>query len=324
MEKLVSIIVPVHKYLDHFIRCLDSLSVQTYKNYEVIIVCSKRSLKDVEILSNKYYMKTKIILATEGDGPSFYRNLGIDESSGEYIVFVDSDDNVEENYLSKLVEGMRDGSLLSICNYNAVDFNNHYLYKSDINSKEHTVLDCLSHIFGVNEKQYNGFVWNKMFVAKQIKDNDIRFDERISLNEDRLFVVDYLLSLNEQDKVSYTPDELIHYLRHGESITYRLEMGTLEKHKAASEILAFYECEKKLTDYKWIRESLADESVERSIRLLRTFEKRTDDSKKIASYLKKIRKKYRYLFTAKRKLQIFIYEKYILRTIYLKLKRKNY
>ena len=98
-----SIIVPVFNRPDEVGEFLDSLSRQTVKDFEVVIVedGSQRPCKDVcdgftGKLDIKYFMK-------ENSGPGQSRNYGAERASGDYITFVDSDDTVQVNTYNRLI-----------------------------------------------------------------------------------------------------------------------------------------------------------------------------------------------------------------------------
>ena len=97
---LISIIVPVYNVKNYLEQCLNSLANQTYKNIEVLLVndgstdgsdkiCEKYSLKDSRF---KKFDKPN-------SGPADARNLGIKNSHGKYIAFVDSDDYVDHGFI---------------------------------------------------------------------------------------------------------------------------------------------------------------------------------------------------------------------------------
>jgi glycosyltransferase involved in cell wall biosynthesis len=101
----LSIIVPVYnaeKFLD---KCLESLKNQTIKDIEIILVNDGSTDNSLEIC-NKYAQNDSRIkvLTQKNSGQSKARNVGIDNSNGEYIAFTDSDDWVDLDYYGKLVE----------------------------------------------------------------------------------------------------------------------------------------------------------------------------------------------------------------------------
>lgn len=90
---LVSIIIPTYNRSKELVRCLDSISQQSYKNYEVI-VCDDGSTDDTKKVVEKYRDKMNIIYLYQNNsgGPAKPRNLGIKNAKGFYISFLDSDD----------------------------------------------------------------------------------------------------------------------------------------------------------------------------------------------------------------------------------------
>lgn len=99
MEKpKFSIIVPVYNTEKYLKRCLDSIRKQTFKNYEVIIVNDGSTDNSSDIIS-KYPFK---IINQKNQGLSMARNNGVKESSGEYLIFLDSDDYIEKDLLREI------------------------------------------------------------------------------------------------------------------------------------------------------------------------------------------------------------------------------
>lgn len=108
-EPLVSVIIPVYnveKYLDY---CLKSVFLQIYRKMEIILVDDGSTDSSGEMCD--YYRslddRIKVIHKTNG-GLSSARNIGIKESSGEYITFLDSDDYIRKDFVKKLMDIMID------------------------------------------------------------------------------------------------------------------------------------------------------------------------------------------------------------------------
>lgn len=95
---LISIVVPVYKVEKYLERCVDSLIKQTYKNYEIILV-DDGSPDNCPQMCDEYAKKYNRInvVHKENGGLSDARNAGVKEAKGEYILFVDSDDWIEES-----------------------------------------------------------------------------------------------------------------------------------------------------------------------------------------------------------------------------------
>lgn len=100
-----SIVIPCYNSSSTIIRALDSLSHQNFDNYEVIVVDDCSTDNTVEII-NRYiadgHNNVKLLSNDINMGPGASRNKALDNVSGEYIAFIDSDDYVSENYFEKL------------------------------------------------------------------------------------------------------------------------------------------------------------------------------------------------------------------------------
>lgn len=99
----ISVIVPVYNSSDYIGRCIDSVLNQTYNNFELILVDDGSIDNSLSILK-EYEIKDKRIkvFTQKNSGPGVARNLGIAKATGDYIVFVDSDDYIDEEYFDLL------------------------------------------------------------------------------------------------------------------------------------------------------------------------------------------------------------------------------
>ncbi|MBR3040672.1 MAG: glycosyltransferase family 2 protein [Lachnospiraceae bacterium] len=104
MNSLVSVIVPVYNSSSYLNRCVDSLLAQTYTNVEIILVDDGSKDNSYEMCC-AYAENDKRVKAfhKENGGSSSARNLGIDNASGDYVAFCDSDDYVERDMYEVLV-----------------------------------------------------------------------------------------------------------------------------------------------------------------------------------------------------------------------------
>ena len=113
---MVSVIIPVYNAEDYLSRCLDSLLVQRYPDFEVILVDDgsvDRSLdicKDYVAQDSRFYA-----IHQKNQGVSAARNAGIDAATGEYIAFVDADDYVLPDYLAHLVNASQVNNADIVC-----------------------------------------------------------------------------------------------------------------------------------------------------------------------------------------------------------------
>lgn len=116
----MTIIVPVYKVEKYLRRCLDSLVNQTYKNLEIILV-DDGSPDNSGAICDEYVQKDSRIsvIHKENGGLSSARNAGLEICNGVYVLFVDSDDWVENNYVEAMLEYKTENNVVC-CGYNAV------------------------------------------------------------------------------------------------------------------------------------------------------------------------------------------------------------
>lgn len=104
-SKLVSVIIPVYNVERYLKKCIDSILNQTYKNLEIILVDDGSTDCSSKICDEYAKNDTRILVIHKvNGGQSEARNIGISESKGEYIFFVDSDDYIEYNAIETMLE----------------------------------------------------------------------------------------------------------------------------------------------------------------------------------------------------------------------------
>lgn len=97
-----SIIVPVYNTEKYLKRCLDSISKQSFTDYEVIIINDGSTDNSSNIISKYPYE----VINQENQGLSMARNNGVKVSSGDYLIFLDSDDYIEKDLLKEINESL--------------------------------------------------------------------------------------------------------------------------------------------------------------------------------------------------------------------------
>lgn len=97
-----SIIVPVYNTEKYLKRCLDSISKQSFTDYEVIIINDGSTDNSSNIISKYSYE----VINQENQGLSMARNNGVKVSSGDYLIFLDSDDYIEKDLLKEINESL--------------------------------------------------------------------------------------------------------------------------------------------------------------------------------------------------------------------------
>jgi|LSQX01.3.fsa_nt_gb glycosyltransferase involved in cell wall biosynthesis len=199
-EGLISIVIPMYNSANYIEQLLDSISNQTYKNFEIIIVDDGSTDNSVNIV-NKYLSESCIkycITKQKNNGPSSARNTGIGLSSGEYIVFVDSDDVLHPDYLAELFAAVHlSNTEFAFClsdkfyDLSKIKFDLSPLNKKDI--KYYRPDDLAFKIAIVSKKVGNcTCIYKKTLVDKY----KIKYLTKYKYGEDIEFLVKYLSFVN--------------------------------------------------------------------------------------------------------------------------------
>ena len=229
----LSIIVPVYNVEKYVNRCIDSILNQDYKNIELILVDDGSTDKSGQICDSYRYDSRVKVFHQENYGVSTARNLGIDVTNGDYLLFLDADDWLTDNALSKIVYNSNDADLVMYGAYNYIELeNNSYKLtkRVDFSGKNHPypVRDKYKEIF-----EKSGVLWNKLIKREII--SDLRFDINLRYGEDVLFLCKVL----DNVKSAYIiPEEFYYYYnnRSGNVVSARIDARSLELIEGAKEI----------------------------------------------------------------------------------------
>lgn len=191
MNNKISVIVPVYNAEKGLNICLDSLKKQTYKNFEVILINDGSTDKSGDIcdIYTKKDDRFKVV-HSKNSGVSSARNKGLDICTGDYIIFVDSDDEVKNNMLEEMLYYLLQSEADVIIT--GITFVKDGKKVKDMLPPKHGRfdLDIWEYICKDNSGMF-GYVSNKMYKSYIIKGNQIRFDEDKKIQED----LDFALSV---------------------------------------------------------------------------------------------------------------------------------
>lgn len=211
----ISVIVPIYNSEKHIKKCLDSIVNQSYKNIEIILV-NDGSIDKSEEICKEYADNDKRIkyIFQLNNGVSSARNNGITNASGEYLLFVDSDDYIDLDMIEILTNNTLEEWDLIIFGFKEFCCinNTELILGSYVSSKRY---DCkisdFMEIFGqMYELRLLSAPWNNLFSREIIENNNIRFIEEISYGEDTLFSLKYY---NSCHKVCILDKTLYNYSR---------------------------------------------------------------------------------------------------------------
>ncbi len=183
----VSVIVPIYNVEDYLVECLDSVITQTYEDLEIICIDDASTDGSMGILKEYAYRDSRIVILqnTQNRGLSYSRNIGLEYASGEYILFVDSDDYIDENLLEMAVDKAEKVDFVCF-DYRKKDEvwenkDKHLFFRSE------GVYDA-QELFqiAINENSIVYSAWSKLYKRTFLIENNIKFVNGIQY-EDILF-----------------------------------------------------------------------------------------------------------------------------------------
>lgn len=193
----VSILVPVYNSEGYLSRCIDSLLAQDEKSFEIILV-DDGSTDNSPQLCDEYANKYSNIKALHisNSGPATAKNKGLEIAEGEYVSFIDSDDAVEPDMYTKMIENAtKHNADIVCCSYRQVDEQGN---KSEqpTTGKEYVLNqeEAVAHML-VKDKIFSQN-WTKIFRRDMLQDNGVSFIDGLKTDEDILFNLDAMVHCN--------------------------------------------------------------------------------------------------------------------------------
>ena len=222
MTEKITVIVPVYNVENYLDKCLDSVIKQTYKNIEIIVVNDGSTDNSGEICQEYAQKDNRIVyIEKENGGLSDARNAGLDQMTGSYVTFVDSDDWIEQDYVETLYQKITEYQAdIAIGNYYSFDeersvFLFHILGDSYY-EKAHDNVSIFENLYENQEMRSFALIsaWGKLYKARLFE--QLRFDIG-KLGEDGY--------LNQK---VYLLSEKVIYLNKG-LYAYRIRKGSLSR-----------------------------------------------------------------------------------------------
>ena len=248
VPSLISIIVPVYNVENYLAKCLDSLVDQTYQNIEILVV-NDGSKDDSEKIIQDYVQKfpERIKAFTkENGGLSDARNFGIDQSSGDYIGFVDSDDYVTKTMFEEMLDlALKHQAEMVICNIQKVDEHGSVTQKLTQIPNMPGKIDLQTHFSVFSDLSY--FACNKLFKKELFKDK--RFKRGVHY-EDIQLVPQLLLECNT---LAQTQNFHYQYLERSDSISKTHTEKGLDILNAVKDVEVFFQKSRYSTKLKELK-----------------------------------------------------------------------
>lgn len=171
--------------------------------------------------------KNIVYVEQKNQGSAVARNKGLDLATGDYIIFVDADDTIAENFMFDYYSDNYD----IVCySYNWVS--DDFAKKVNIESKLGSDIDVKKNI--IKNILYNpnilrpydfGTIWSKRFSKKFLDKHQIRFRDELRKTQDRIFMLE---AIDSAQKIVYSPQVMYNYFQNSNSITHRMDFRIID------------------------------------------------------------------------------------------------
>ena len=209
----ISVIIPVYNIQQHLRECLDSVLGQSYPHLQVICVDDGSTDESPAILAQYAQKDPRVqVIRQQNAGPGAARNTGLEAATGEYVIFLDSDDWFEPDFLEKMVDtAVREGADVAICRAVEFDTNSGRELPSEWMMKKQYLPGKLAfapqemadHLFQFTY----GMPWDKFYRRELLTTSGIRYPA-LKNSEDLAFVYPTLLAAK---RIAVVDEVLIHH-----------------------------------------------------------------------------------------------------------------
>lgn len=210
---LISVIIPVYNRQNYIGRCLESVINQSYRNIEIIII-NDGSTDDSSAVCRAYSDSRIRVIDSQHYGVSRARNIGIENSNGSSIFFIDADDFIEKDALELLTDNQHSADLV-IGDFKKVkdgdvDSGNGKVFSaSKLLSKQDIVDYTRRYLKNPRRLHLLDKCWGRLFKASIIKDNKLFYDVDLHTSEDLAFNFNYL---KYAEKIFFLNKPIYNYL----------------------------------------------------------------------------------------------------------------
>ena len=212
----VSVIVPCYNIAQHLSKCIESILAQSYTNFELLLIDDGSTDGTLTVLQKYAETDQRIRIFThENRGVSYTRNRGISEAKGEWIMFVDGDDYVKQDFLEQhlkfaekeiwVISGM-------VNVHNGLNTENEY-FRQLLNLYPDRKMP-IDKVLSVLQYYSLSSPCCRVYSAEVIKLKHLQFNENVSYQEDLLFNLSYINHVRQIVLLTYFG---YYYIQHGDS-----------------------------------------------------------------------------------------------------------
>ncbi len=223
---MISVIVPVYNAERFLQKTVGSVLSQTYKDFELILVDDGSTDNSLAVLNGFAEKDSRVkVIHKENGGVGSARNIGLSTAKGEFVAFLDGDDFLEPDYLSKLYSAIENNDV-SFCRF-SLDYSDKCVKRHEGNLEKLALAPFDFNLLTgeyYNEQKGDTLFCDRVFGSacrsllrkEMIEKHGIRFSEKLKIAEDRLFILEYLCYA----KTAGIVDEyLYHYVMNDTSAT---------------------------------------------------------------------------------------------------------
>lgn len=221
MEPLISVIVPVYNVMEYLPLCLRSISEQTYRNLEIILVDDGSTDGSGDLCDEFAFNDSRArVIHQTNTGLWAARNTGHEVANGEFLFFPDADDFFSLDLISSLYKAINSGNgyNLAICRMQMTSTSASFEVipsLEEIRLTEKSQDDLFEDLLGrEGENQYAVFMWNKLFRASFVKDFRTNNYAR---SQDKDYMIRLFFKL---DKAVLVENKLYYWVQHQGSLSH--------------------------------------------------------------------------------------------------------
>ena len=188
----ISVIIPVYNAELTLQRCVDSILAQTFTDFECLLIDDGSKDKSGEICDEYAIRDSRIkVFHKENGGVSSARNVGLDNATGEWIAFVDSDDWVGARYLGNLIAHYNSNPKIEL----VISFSE-YIFENELRKDNYEPIQVdradFQVLFYKYDMSWHTGPWAKLYSKRVIDRKALRFNEDMNIGEDAVFFYTYL------------------------------------------------------------------------------------------------------------------------------------
>lgn len=216
-----SVIVPVYNAGPYLARSIESVRKQSFTDFELLLI-DDGSTDESSGICDAFANKDSRIRAFHkaNRGVSSARNLGLDNAHGEWVCFLDADDEMSPECLDILLSGVSESIDYVMAGYRTYDGDHDNQVVYEVKTRVSHLISCghaVSEMFCPSDYKYQGHICGKLYRTSVINNYSLRFDETVFYNEDRLFNTQFIC-LSKKNAYYTTIPVYKYYLHRGSAM----------------------------------------------------------------------------------------------------------